>query len=185
MQANQYDKTFTDEGIDFGRRILITGSSGAGKTTLARKIAEKLSLPLIHLDQHFWLPNWQKPNMEDWHRRVSELVKSDEWIIEGNYASTFDVRFPRATTLIHFDLPRLLCLYRCLSRRLKTGKKVRSDMAVGCEERFEWEFYKYVWSYPNVHGPIVFDFKDKIFKGKFIRLTSLKDVQELQRDLGV
>lgn len=55
-------------------RILITGCSGAGKTTLAKKIAEKFELPLIHLDKIFWQPNWGKPDMDDWHAQDRKSV---------------------------------------------------------------------------------------------------------------
>ncbi|MBT4792483.1 MAG: hypothetical protein HON90_13005 [Halobacteriovoraceae bacterium] len=165
------------------KRILITGSSGAGKTTLARRLAQKYDLPLINLDQHFWQPNWEKPDMEAWHSEVSELVKGDKWVIEGNYASTFDVRFPRATTLIHFDLPRVLCLYRCIKQRIKTGRKARSDMAEGCIERFEWNFYKYVWSYPAKHSPKVFEDAKKLFSGELVVLKSSEDVFKLEESL--
>ena len=113
------------------KRILITGSSGAGKTTLAKSIASHLDIPLIHLDKYFWEPNWGRPNMDQWRRTVGSLVKADSWVIEGNYGSTFDIRFPRATTLIHFDYPSYKCLYRCIKRKLLTGAKVREDMAKG------------------------------------------------------
>lgn len=161
-------------------RILITGCSGAGKTTLARGLSRKFNLPLIHLDQHFWQPNWEKPNMDEWYKKVEKMALEEKWIMEGNYASTFEVRFRRATMLIHFDIPRLLCLYRCIKRRMLTGRKVRSDMAEGCIERFELNFYKYIWSYPLEHNPIVYEAREKYFNGDFVILKSPSDVVAFQ-----
>ena len=42
------------------QRIIIIGCGGAGKSTLARKLGEVLDLPVVHLDQLFWKPNWHR-----------------------------------------------------------------------------------------------------------------------------
>ena len=49
-------------------RVLILGSPGAGKSTFARRLAERSGLPLIHLDKHFWRPGWVEPAPEEWQR---------------------------------------------------------------------------------------------------------------------
>jgi len=161
-------------------RVLITGNSGAGKTTLSKIIATKYELPIIHLDNEFWQPGWKTPDMDWWRTKVEELSAGQRWVMEGNFASTFDIRFPRATTLIHFDFPGLFCIYRCIKRRIQVGSRVRSDMAPGCSERFDFNFYKYVWSYPKKHSPIVYAEAAKLFTGKFIVVKSVSDVEKLE-----
>ena len=85
------------------RRILVIGCSGAGKSTLAQGVAERLALPLIHLDAVYWLPEWQQPQRPDWRSKVAALAAQDAWVMDGNYAGTFDLRMPRP----HFaDFPR-------------------------------------------------------------------------------
>ena len=167
------------------KRILITGNSGAGKSTLAKQLSGKFNLPLVHLDQHFWQPNWELPDMDIWRQEVTRMVTSDKWVIEGNFASTFDIRFPRATTIIHFDLPRPLCLYRCIKRTIVTGNKTRSDMAQGCIVRFNLDFYKYIWSYSHIHGPKVLAAVEKYSKANFVVLNSMADVRSIKKLYGV
>ena len=53
------------------QRILVIGSPGAGKSTLARRLAERLDLPLIHLDREYFGPGWTMPSKEEWRVRVS------------------------------------------------------------------------------------------------------------------
>lgn len=165
-------------------RITITGSSGAGKTTLAIKIAKHFKIPIIHLDKYFWKPGWNTPDMNEWHDKVEQLVQEESWVMEGNYGSTFDVRFPRATEIIHMDFSRYLCLYRVLKRRIQSGKKLRPDLAPGCEERFELNFYKYIWDYPSVYGPRVYrdiDYLDA--REKFTILKNSTDVSNYLKSL--
>ncbi|MFU8850564.1 AAA family ATPase [Micromonospora sp. SL1-18] len=99
------------------RRILIVGSSGAGKSILAREVARRLDLPLIHLDQHYWRSGWVAATDADFRAEVAQLAGRPPWVMDGNYASTLDLRLPHADLLVLCDPPRLLCLARVLHRR--------------------------------------------------------------------
>jgi len=160
------------------RRILITGNSGAGKSTLGKKISEKLDIPLIHMDIHYWRPGWERLDRETWRERVSELVKGDQWIMEGNFVNTLDIRLPKATHLIHLDFPGLKCLYRCLKRRFLTGKNTRQDLPKGCYEKIDFDFYKFVLEYPKEHSLKVYSMVDRYFQGEFLVAKSDKEVTE-------
>lgn len=41
-----------------GRRVVIVGSTCAGKTTLAQRLATLLDVPATDLDELHWEPNW-------------------------------------------------------------------------------------------------------------------------------
>ena len=116
------------------RRVLVIGCPGAGKTTFARCLSEKLALPLIHLDVHYWRPGWQPSNLDDWRTQAAKLADAPEWIMDGNFPDTFDIRMPRADSLVWLDYPRTTCLARVLLRRTKDGSRVRADLPTGCEE---------------------------------------------------
>ena len=59
------------------QRVMVIGSPGAGKSTFARAIAERLGLPLIHLDAEYWQAGWVEPPADEWRGRVVELVAGD------------------------------------------------------------------------------------------------------------
>lgn len=126
------------------QRIMVIGSCGAGKSTLARRIHKVLDLPLIHLDQHYWKAGWQESEPAAWESKVKELSNGSHWIIDGNYSGTMDIRLAKADTVILLDYPTWKCMYRVIRRILKYRGKTRPDMVKGCPERFDWDFLHYV-----------------------------------------
>ena len=78
------------------RRVLVVGSPGSGKSTLAKRLADNLGLPVVHLDFHFWRAGWEPVDDAAFRRRVSALAAKPEWIMDGNYSRTFDIRMPSA-----------------------------------------------------------------------------------------
>ncbi|MEV4478690.1 AAA family ATPase [Micromonospora coxensis] len=137
------------------RRILIVGNSGAGKSTLARSVAHRLDLPLIHLDRHYWRPGWTAARPADFRAEVAALTAGDSWVMDGNYASTLDLRLPRADLLVLVDPPWPLCLVRVVRRRWARRAASRPDLPDGCPERLDLDFLRYVPRYPRRSRPRV------------------------------
>ncbi len=131
------------------QRILVIGSPGAGKSTLASHIAERLGLPLIHLDREYFGPGWTAPSKEEWREKARTLAARPAWVMDGNYASTFDIRVPRATAIVWLDLPRWRCLTGVLWRVAKNYGRSRPDLGPDCVERFDWSFLRWIWAYPD------------------------------------
>jgi adenylate kinase family enzyme len=129
------------------RKVLVLGCSGAGKSTLALQIGRISGLPVIHLDQHYWLPGWQEPGRETWLRTVLALIAQPRWVMDGNYGGTLVLRLAAADTAIFLDFPTRLCLCRVLRRVIGAFGRVREDMATGCPERFDLSFLRYVCRY--------------------------------------
>lgn len=134
-------------------RILVIGSPGAGKSTLARRLSERLGLPLVHLDGEYFGPGWTKPSKAEWRERVQALVARPQWIIDGNYASSFDIRVPRATAIVWLDLPRWRCALNVLWRVARHYGRPRPDLGIAGPEKFDWSFLRWVWSYPDTMRP--------------------------------
>jgi adenylate kinase family enzyme len=131
------------------QRILVWGAPGTGKSTLARTVGARLGLPVIHLDAEYWRPGWVEPSKDEWAQQVALLAAREAWVMDGNYSGTWDVRLPRAETIVWLDLPRPLYVIRTLRRTFGNLGRVRPDLAPDCPERFDWAFVKWVWNYPG------------------------------------
>ncbi|WML44591.1 DNA topology modulation protein [Neobacillus sp. PS3-40] len=160
------------------KKIVLIGSGGSGKSTLARQLGEKLKINIYHLDALFWKPNWVGVPRDEQIKVQNDLVKKDEWIIDGNYGGTMDIRLNAADTIIFLDISRTICVYRAFKRMLKYRNKTRPDMGEGCEERFSFEFFKWIWEYPKTKSPKILERLEQLSKEKeVIILKSTKDVE--------
>ncbi len=164
------------------KRVLIIGSSGSGKSTLARHLGGKLELPVVHLDRHYWHPGWiGTPNVE-WQHTVSRMVQRDEWIIDGNYRSTLEMRLKAADSVVFLDLPPWICAVRAIKRRIQYRNRPRPDIADGCKEPLLdpqlIQFLRHVLSYPERAKPFVMNQLNAIANDKHVvLLQSTKDVK--------
>lgn len=130
------------------KKIIIIGSGGSGKSTFARKIGKKTGIQVFHLDKLYWKPGWIETGKEEWVEIVKGLTLGESWIIDGNYNGTMDIRVKAADTIIFLDYSRYICLWGALKRRLMYSKKSRPDMAEGCKEKLDMEFFKWIWTFP-------------------------------------
>ena len=128
-------------------RIIIIGCGGAGKSTLARLLGEKLSLPVVHLDKLFWLPGWVEMEKDAFDALLLEEMAKEKWIMDGNFNRTMPQRLERCDTVIYLDFSRVACLWGVLKRTVTTHGTVRPDMGEGCPERIDLEFLKWVWNF--------------------------------------
>lgn len=110
------------------KKIILIGSGGAGKSTLARLLGEKLNIKVYHLDRLFWKPGWVVVQREEQRKVQYKLINQPKWIIDGNYRGTMDIRLHAADTIIFLDLHRMICVYRAFKRMLKYRNKTRPDM---------------------------------------------------------
>ncbi len=128
-------------------RILIIGCGGAGKSTLARQLGEKLGLPVVHLDKLWWKPGWVERDQQEFDAKLAVELEKPRWIMDGNFNRTIPQRIAKCDTVIYLDFPRLACLLGVCKRVLTTYGKVRPDMGEGCPERLDFEFLKWVWNF--------------------------------------
>lgn len=128
-------------------RIMIIGCGGAGKSTLARQLGEKLNLPVVHLDKLFWRPGWEHISREEFDVLHREALTGEKWIMDGNFDRTMAERIRYCDKVIYLDFSRFACLMGVAKRILTTYGKVRPDMGEGCPERVDWEFLQWVWNF--------------------------------------
>jgi adenylate kinase family enzyme len=130
-----------------GRRVIVTGRAGSGKSTFALALAARTGLPVIHLDVHFWKPGWVAPSETEWREKQRGVLAGDAWIADGNYYETLDLRLERADTVVFLDLPWWLCAGRAFLR----GFRMPDELPDGCEYsawrrlRDEWRLAVLIW----------------------------------------
>ena len=157
-------------------RVLIIGSPGAGKSTLAREVARVTGLPLVHLDQLHWSAGWVESTRAEMEAKVREVIAGPRWVIDGNYGGTLALRLTRADTVIDLDLPRWLCVFNIVRRTLAHRGRTRSDMAPGCPEHLNWEFLAYTFNFPS-GGRRRIEETMRSYSGRRIRLRSRREVK--------
>jgi adenylate kinase family enzyme len=116
-----------------GRRVVVTGMAGAGKSTFSRALSARTGLPVIHLDLHFWQPGWTEPSDDEWRDKQLGLLAGDEWIADGNYHATLELRLERADTVVFLDTPWWVCCRRAFVRGIRR-RPVGFQLPNGCEE---------------------------------------------------
>jgi adenylate kinase family enzyme len=163
------------------KKVIIIGSGGSGKSTLARRLGKSLKIDVYHLDALFWKPNWVGVPKNEQRKIQKDLVKKDEWIIDGNYGGTLEIRFNAADTIIFLDIHRTICVYRTFKRMLQYRNQTRPDMGEGCNEKFDLNFIKWIWKYPKTKRPEILKRIEQLCENKTIII--LKSPKEVRRFL--
>ena len=98
-------------------RILVAGTSGAGKTTLAGQLAAALDIPQVEIDALHHGPRWQ-PRPE-FRADVEAFSAGPAWVTEWQYAAVQGLLADRADLLVWLDLPRAVVMRRVMQRTLR------------------------------------------------------------------
>ena len=86
------------------QKVIIIGSPGAGKSTFARKLRDKTGLPLYYLDKIWHKPDKTTVSKEEFDARLSAILATECWIIDGNYGRTLEMRMQACVISIVFFL---------------------------------------------------------------------------------
>lgn len=139
---------------DSYRRIIVRGTSGCGKTTMARAISERLGIEHTELDAHHHLPNWQERPREELQQIVDEVVARECWIIDGNYKAVTGQHLAKADTIVWLDYSFLTVLFRLVFRTIRRSI-TKEELWQGNRETFKKSFFSrdsiFVWMV-TTHG---------------------------------
>ncbi len=137
----------SESSLVVGRRVVVTGLAGSGKSTFALALASKTGLPVVHLDLAFWKAGWVAPSETEWRDKQRVVLGGDSWIADGNYHETLDLRIELADTVVVLDMPWWLCSGRALLR----GLRMPGELPEGCDYspwarlRDEWRLAGRIW----------------------------------------
>lgn len=149
IHRNAYER-IVESG--FIKKVAIFGSSGTGKTTLARTLGEKLNLDVLHLDTVYWRKNWTTLPKPEFTRKIRHYMQTQErFVMDGNYTNskTLKDRLEVCDTLILLRFDTKKALKGIIEREAQYKHRFRSDMATGCYEDIDQEFLQYVAFFNN------------------------------------
>ncbi len=138
------------------KKVIIIGCPGAGKSTFARKLHKAAGLPLYYLDMLWHKPDKTNYTREEFDQSLAEIMKLDEWIIDGNYIRTLEMRLACCDTVFLLDLPTELCL-KSVENRIGTK---REDMP-WVETELDEEFRGWILGFPKDQLPEIYRLLDK------------------------
>ena len=161
------------------KRVIVIGCPGSGKSTFARALHNKTLIPLYYLDMMFW--NADKTTVEKsvFLERLAGVLKRDEWIIDGNYASTMEMRMSACDTVIFLDYCIDICLAGVRERR---GKR-RDDMPwIEFEE--DAEFIEFIKSFEENQRPQILALLDRYNDKNIVILKSRAEAETFLLNLN-
>ena len=168
------------------QRILVMGSSGSGKSTFSRRLSAITGIPMVSVDALFWKPGWVESDKAEFHARLAAAAQQPRWIMDGNFTSHLvELRRDACDTLIWFDLPRATCMMGILTRIARSYGEVRPEMAPGCPEKIDLEFFHYVWTFRERIRPKLLEYFEGLRPDQtFITFTNRAQADRYLSDLA-
>ena len=111
------------------------GNAAGGKSTLARHLARRHTLPVIEVDRLLWLPGWQLAPEADYARRHAEIVAQERWVIDGlGRQDSIAERLARSTEIVLIDMPIWMHFWLCAERQFQWAQGKLEHPVAGIAE---------------------------------------------------
>ena len=133
------------------KKIIVIGCPGSGKSTFSKSLHKITNIPLYHLDMLFWNADKTTVGKSVFLDRLLKIIENSEWIIDGNYGSTMELRMQKCDTVIFLDYPLDVCLNGIKERK----GKPRSDMPWIESDEDDAEFVEFIKNYNSQSRPKV------------------------------
>lgn len=165
------------------KRILITGNAGSGKTTLARRVAERLDLPCSSLDTVVWRSGWKKTPPEERAEMIREMIRPGAWVIDGVSPEVQEA----ADTVVFLDVPRRISFRRVCVRNWRYLFRSRPELPPGCPEILIIPtLCRIIWNFPRTVRPrILRQAAEAEATQRFHHLRTGEDVERFLAELAV
>ncbi len=155
------------KNVGVGRRIIVLGSSGSGKSTFAKALHERTGLPLIHLDNIWWKADKTHITREEFDLILEKILQRIEWIIDGDYSRTYETRIRSCDTIIFLDYSEEECMNGIKER---VGH-MRADIP-WVDNTLDPELVKLVRNYQKDNRSVLYELFDKYASKQVLIFTS-------------
>ena len=162
------------------KKIIVIGCPGSGKSTFSWSLHQITGIPLFHLDLMYWNADRTTVEKSVFHERLKDAMQNDRWIIDGNYASTMEMRMEACDTVIFLDYPLDVCLSGIEERR----GKPRSDMPWIEPEEVDEEFLAFIKRYNTENRPKVMALLKKYNRKNLFVFKSRGEADAFLKEIG-
>ena len=156
-----------------GKRITVIGCPGSGKSTFSKKLHELTGIPLFSLDNVWWRADRTHISRDEFDRKLEDILQNPEWIIDGDYSRTYEVRIRACDVIVFLDFEENECMTGITER---IGKK-RFDMP-WTEQSLDPELAELVKNYKTKNRPTLYGLFEKYPDKRKVIFRSREQVNE-------
>ena len=160
------------------QKIIVIGCPGSGKSRFSKQLHEVTKIPLFHLDMMFWNADKTTVEKEAFLSRLNNALSEEEWIIDGNYQSTMNLRINKCDTVFFLDYPIEVCLDGIKERKGKPG----SDIP-WVETEDDEEFLQFIKNFNLQNRPQILSLLEKHKDKQIFIFRNRKDADEFLKAL--
>ncbi|QTF08884.1 AAA family ATPase [Brenneria izadpanahii] len=171
-------------------KINVVGTSGSGKSTIARALAHRLGIPYIEMDALFWRENWQETPDSEFFPRLETALAQKDWVLDGNYNRTRSIKWRDIDVVVWVDYGFIRTLFQAVSRAWRRSwNKEELWAGTGNRELFSRNFFSrdsiVIWTiktYSSNRKRYLADLSDPRYQNiRFIRLRSRRESRDFLR----
>ncbi len=125
-------------------KMNVVGTSGSGKSTVARQLAQKLGIPYIEMDRLYWRAKWQGTPDDEFLSCVEQALAaaSGGWVLDGNYTRTKAIKWRDVDWVVWVDYSFRRTLWQSIRRAvIRAWRKTELWPGTGNCESFSRSFF--------------------------------------------
>ncbi|MGL5417685.1 MAG: adenylate kinase [Clostridium sp.] len=165
------------------RKVIVIGCPGSGKSTFSKKLHKAIGIPLFHLDMLYWNSDKTVVEKNIFEERLKNILVQEEWIIDGNYGTTMELRLQACDTVFFLDYAVNVCLEGIEKRK----GKARTDIPwiEEMDDEKDEEFISFIKNYNSIDRLVIMNFLDKYNMKNIIIFKNRKDSQEYLEKMNI